>query len=275
MKTRVPKIREIQCVSILNRSSIPSVDYAINPYTGCEHGCVYCYSDFMCRFRRHREQWGTFVDAKVNAPQVLRQQLPKVKPGLISLSTVTDPYQPLERKYELTRACLQELIDHPFAVSILTKSALVLRDLDVLSRLGQVDVGMTITTLDEKLRKIFEPRAPSIPDRLHALRQLSVAGIRTWVFFGPVLPSFSDDLRTVGEMLRVFRKSGAQSVLVDRVNLYPLVWRKLRTVFARHFPEKLSHLERVKGDGQRYSSRLRADIRREAARSGIPCDIVF
>lgn len=251
------------------------MDYTINPYTGCEHGCVYCYSDFMGRFRRHREQWGTFVDVKVNAPRVLRQQLPRAKPGLISLSTVTDPYQPLERRYELTRACLQELIDFPFTVSILTKSALVLRDLDVLPRLGEVDVGITITTLDERLRKIFEPRAPSVQDRLHALRELSVAGIRTWVFFGPVLPSFSDDPGTIGEMLEVFRECGAQSVLVDRVNLYPAVWRKLRAVFARNFPEKLSHLERVKGNSEAYSSRLRANLQREEARSGIPCDIVF
>jgi DNA repair photolyase len=269
------RIREVRCRSILNRSRIPSVDYAINPFTGCEHGCVYCYSDFMRRFRRHREEWGQFVDVKVNAPRVLRRQLPRAKLGLISLSTVTDPYQPLESRYELTRACLRELIHHPFPVSILTKSALVLRDLDLLSKLGEVDVGLTITTLDEKLRKVFEPRAPSISDRLHALRELSKAGVRTWVFFSPALPLFSDEPGTIGEMLTIFRECGAQSVLVDRMNLYPMVWRKLRAVFARNFPEKISHLERVKGNSEAYSSHLRANVHREAARSGILCDIVF
>jgi DNA repair photolyase len=136
-------------------------------------------------------------------------------------------------------------------------------------------VGFTITTLDEKLREVFEPGAPAISDRLNALRELSAAGIRTWVFFGPVLPAFSDNPRIIGEMLDVFRDCGAQSVLVDRVNLYPAVWRKLRAVFARDFPEKLSHLEKAKGDGEKYSSRLRTDVQREAARSGILCDIVF
>lgn len=272
---KIPVIREIECVSILNRSGIPSVDYAINPYTGCEHGCIYCYSDFMRRFRRHKEEWGRFVDVKINAPEVLHKQLSRAKPGIISLSTVTDPYQPLESQYELTRACLQELIHHPFPVSILTKSALVLRDLDLLAKLSEVDVGFTITTLDEKLRKIFEPRAPSVSDRLKALRELSAAGIQTWVFFGPVLPLFSDDPGTIGEMLDTFRQHGAQSVLVDQLNLYPMVWRKLQALVAKDFPEQLSHLKKVKSNAESYSSRLRAIVQREASRSGLLCDIVF
>jgi DNA repair photolyase len=272
---KIPVVREIECVSLLNRSGIPSVDYGINPYTGCEHGCVYCYSDFMRRFRRHREEWGEFVDVKVNAPGVLRRQLSRSKPGLVSLSTVTDPYQPLERRYELTRACLQELIKSQFPVSILTKSALVLRDLDLLAKLDNVDVGLTITTLAEGLREVFEPRAPSVSNRLHALRELSSAGIQTWVFFGPVLPLFSDDPGTIGEMLATFQQCGAQSVLVDRINLYPVVWRKLKAVVARNFPEQLVHLEKVKSNAGSYSSRLRANVQSEAARCGLLCDIVF
>jgi DNA repair photolyase len=271
----IPVIREIQCVSILNPSRIPSVDYAINPYTGCEHGCVYCYADFMRRFRSHPEKWGQFVDVKINAPKVLSKQLSRARPGLVSLSTVTDPYQPLERRYRLTRACLGELVHHPFPVSILTKSPLVLRDLDLLTRVPEIDVGITITTLDEKLRRVFEPRAPSISDRLHALQELSAAGIRTWVFFGPVLPLLSDDPRTIGKMLATFHNCGAQSVLVDRLNLYPIVWRKLKAVFARDFPGLFADLQKIKSDAESYTSHLRAQVQREAARQGILCDIVF
>ncbi len=268
-------IREIQCRSVLNRSRIPGVDYAINPYTGCAHGCVYCYSDFMRRFRGRSEEWGHFVDVKVNAAQILPRQLSRSRPGLISLSTVTDPYQPVERRYGLTRACLEELIQHAFPVSILTKSALVLRDLDLLARLSEVDVGLTITTLDERLRRIFEPGAPSIAQRLRALKTLAEAGIRTWVFLGPVLPFFSDDPVTMGEMLSTFRDHGAQSVLVDRLNFYPRVWHKVRAVIGRHLAARLAFYEDAKRNAESYSSQLRQQVEHLAQRHRIRCDIVF
>ena len=116
-------IKEIKCKSVLNKSGIPEVDYAFNPYVGCEHACVYCYADFMKRFTGHIEEWGTFVDVKMNAREVLSRQLKKVKPGNISLGTVTDPYQPAEMKYKIARQCLLELAKYDYPVSILTKSA--------------------------------------------------------------------------------------------------------------------------------------------------------
>jgi len=126
-------VREIDCKSILTRSGIPVVDYAVNPYVGCQHGCAYCYAGFMKRFTGHREQWGQFVDVRVNAPQGLARQLKRAKPGTVSLGTVTDVYQPLERKYCLARGCLQALTPYDsFPTTVLTKSALVLHDLDVL-----------------------------------------------------------------------------------------------------------------------------------------------
>ncbi|KPL19725.1 MAG: hypothetical protein AMJ92_01940 [candidate division Zixibacteria bacterium SM23_81] len=270
-----PIVREIECVSLLNRSRIPSVDYALNPYTGCEHGCIYCYSDFMRRFRRHGEEWGQFVDVKVNAPGVLRRQLSRSQPGLVSLSTVTDPYQPLERRYELTRACLQELIKSQFPVSILTKSALVLRDLDLLVKLDEVDVGLTITTLDEGLREDFEPRADSIQERLRALRKLSAVGVQTWVFFGPVLPFFSDRREIIDDMLATFRDCGAQHVLVDRLNFYPRVWHRMRTMLIEHFPEQLEYYEAVRRDIESYSLSLKRTVQWESTRQSMTCEIIF
>jgi DNA repair photolyase len=147
-------------------------------------------------FTGHNEEWGTFVDAKVNATEVLAQQMRRTKPGNVVLSTVTDAYQPLERKYQITRACLEVLTAYDgstelaevFPVSILTKSDLVLRDLDLLRRLGDVEVGFTIATLDEDARQALEPRASPVPARLAALAELSQAGIKTWVFCGPLLP---------------------------------------------------------------------------------------
>lgn len=271
----IPVVREIECVSLLNRSGIPSVDYAINPYTGCEHGCLYCYSDFMRRFRRHREEWGQFVDVKVNAPGVLRRQLSRSKPGLVSLSTVTDPYQPLEKRYRLTRACLQELIKSQFPVSILTKSALVLRDLDLLVKLDEVDVGLTITTLDEGLREIFEPRASSIQERLRALKELSAVGIQSWVFLGPILPYFCDGQETIAKILAAFQEHGAQRVLVDRLNFYPRVWHRMRTILLERFPEQLEYYEIVRRDIESYSLSLKRTVQRESTRQSMTCEIIF
>ena len=107
-------VREIECQSILTKSGIEVVDYALNPYVGCGHGCVYCYARFMKRFTGHKEEWGEFVDVKINAAEVLARQMRRAKRGNIAFGTVTDPYQPLERKYEITRACLEVLTAHDF-----------------------------------------------------------------------------------------------------------------------------------------------------------------
>jgi DNA repair photolyase len=144
-------VREIECKSILTKSGIEGVDYALNPYVGCGHGCVYCYASFMKRFTGHKEEWGAFVDVKVNAADVLARQMKRAKRGNIVSGTVTDPYQPLEERYEITRVCLKVLADYDSPVSILTKSNLVLRDLDLLRRLKDVEVGLTITALDDEV----------------------------------------------------------------------------------------------------------------------------
>lgn len=271
----MPVIREIRCRSILNRSRIPGLDYAINPYLGCQHGCIYCYSDFMGRFHPHQEAWGNFVDVKINSAEVLQEQLRRAKPGLVSLSTVTDPYQPIERKFQLSRACLKMLAGSSLSVSILTKSDLILRDLDILVDLPELDVGFTITTLREEIRRIFEPGAPAIRSRLRAVEKISARGIQTWVFLGPVLPYFSDRLEIIAEMLNTFRDHGAQRVLVDRLNLYPRVWHRVRSVVGTYFPEQLPYYEAVKLNTEEYASRLGTVIEEAGQQLNMPCEIIF
>lgn len=173
---------------MLSRSRIPGADFCINPYVGCSHACKYCYATFMARYSQHVSPWGTFVDAKINAPEVLEEQLRRGARGAIMISSVTDAYQPLEARYRLTRRCLEKLRGQPVLVDILTKSPLVVRDIEILKQLGDASVGMTITTDDEKMRKIFEPGAPPIGARLAALGKLRESGIRTYAFIGPVLP---------------------------------------------------------------------------------------
>jgi DNA repair photolyase len=204
-------IREKQVRSILSRSGISSVDYCLNPYVGCAHGCRYCYATFMKRFTGHTEPWGTFVDIKVNAPEVLQRQLKRAARGYVMLSSVTDPYQPLEENYRLTRRCLEILLKHQFPVGILTKSPLVLRDLDLIRQFDDIEVGMTITTEDDRIKKIFEPQAPPIAARIQALKELHDRGISTYVFIGPLLPQNPESLaEKIGPHV--------DSVLVDRMN---------------------------------------------------------
>jgi DNA repair photolyase len=181
-------VKEISCKSALTPSRIPGIDYALNPYVGCAHGCRYCYADFMRRYTGHREPWGTFADVRVNAPARLASEVVRLRPGVVSLSTVTDPYQPLEQHYRLSRACLEVLAHTLFSVSILTKSPLVTRDIDLLRELPECEVGLTITTDDERMRRLFEPHAPPIAERLEALAVLKAGGVRTYAFVGPALP---------------------------------------------------------------------------------------
>ena len=139
------QIKTIQCKSVLTRSRLPEVDYCINPYVGCLHGCIYCYARFMKRFTGHTEKWGKFIDVKINAPEVLEKELSRSpEKGTVLLGSVTDAYQPIERKYKITRAILEILLKHHFPISILTKSDLVVRDIDLLKKLMLMQKRQTI-----------------------------------------------------------------------------------------------------------------------------------
>ncbi len=204
------KIKEIKAKSILNKSKI--FDYCLNPYTGCQHNCAYCYARlFMRRYSGHSEPWGEFVDVKINAPELLRKQLKRAKRGTVWISSVCDPYQPLEATYRLTRQCLEELVKSQFPVNIQTKSALVLRDLDLMLQFEEKEVGFTIATDDESVAKLFEPRASTVKERLEALGKIHSKAIKTFAFIGPLLPGNPEKL--VKQL-----EGKADSVYIDRMN---------------------------------------------------------
>ena len=217
-----PAVREIEAKSILNASKIH--DYCVNPYTGCEVGCVYCYAAlFMRRYSGHSEPWGEFVDVKVNAPALLAKQIVKAKQGTIWFASVCDPYQPLEERYGLTRRSLEVLIGRDFPVEIQTKSARVRRDLDVIRRLSDVEVGFTIATDDETIAGMFEPKASPVQERVEVLREFKAAGVPTFAFAGPLLPGNP-------ERLAAFLAGAVDRVLIDRMNYVPAV----KAFYARH-----------------------------------------
>lgn len=207
-------IQEIQSKSILSASKV--YPYVINPYVGCQHNCSYCYAHFMKRFTGHKEPWGQFVDVKVNAPELLKREITRKRKDRVWVSGVCDPYQPLEGKYQLTRQCLELLAENSWPVTIQTRSPMVLRDLDILKKGAAFEVGLSVTTADDDMRKLFEPNAPSIKERLRALDELHRAGIRTYAMIAPILPK----AETLAEML----VGKVDYVRLDRMNYHYGDW---------------------------------------------------
>lgn len=207
-------VNERLAKSVLSKSKI--FDYVINPYTGCAHRCSYCYARFMKRFSGHKEPWGQFVDAKVNAPELLSKEIEKKKPGRIWMSGVCDPYQPLESRYKLTRRCLQIVVEHRWPLNVQTRSGLVVRDIDLLKTGYKIEVGLSVTTADDGVRRLFEPNAPSISERIKALDKIHRAGITTYAMIAPLLPK-SDKLASL-------LAGKVDFVLVDRMNYDHAVW---------------------------------------------------
>jgi DNA repair photolyase len=173
----------------------------------------------MRRFSGHvKDPWGSFVDVKVNLLEVLARELPRRPGGSVWLSSVCDPYQQPEAKYELTRGAIELISEYPkFTISILTKNALVLRDLDLLKRMGdRVDVGFTITTFSNEAQQIFEPRSSPVKDRIRAARRLDEAGLQTWAFIAPMLPYVTEIELEDG--LRQLKEAGVNKLMSDRYN---------------------------------------------------------
>jgi DNA repair photolyase len=180
------------CKSILTKASgfINAYDYTLNPYSGCTFGCTYCYAAFFARDADKQANWGLWIEVKENALEVLQRK--RKRPLIdktIYMSSVTDPYQPIEKRLELTRAILRELLDyHDVRLVIQTRGTLVRRDIDLLQQFERLRVNMTVTTDDEDVRKVFEPMCPSATQRLAAIRDLTAAGIDTCITMTPLLP---------------------------------------------------------------------------------------
>jgi DNA repair photolyase len=207
-------VKEIKSKTILSASKV--YNYVINPYVGCQHGCHYCYARFIKRFSGHTEPWGKFVDIKTNAADLLKVEVTRKKRGTVWVSGLCDPYQPLEANYQLTRKCLDILADNDWPVVIQTRSPIVLRDIDIIKRAKDFEAGLTITTADDSVRRLFEPDAPSIKERLRTLDELHQNGIRTYSMIAPILPG--------AETLPDALQGKVDYIIVDRMNYHYADW---------------------------------------------------
>jgi DNA repair photolyase len=212
------EVREEPARTIITRNDSPDIsfDQSINPYRGCEHGCVYCYARPTHCYLGHSAglDFETKLYAKTNAAALLEKELanPRYVPKLIALGTNTDPYQPIERERRITRSILEVLDRASHPVGIVTKSALVVRDIDILARMAERDlarVALSVTTLDRRLARAMEPRAATPPKRLEAIRQLADAGVPVSVMVAPVIPALND--YEIEAILEASHEAGARS----------------------------------------------------------------
>lgn len=189
------KSKIIKTDNFITKSNLPFCDYVINPYVGCTHACKYCYASFMRRFTGHDEEWGTFIDIKECDKKI---DYSKLTGKTIFLSSVTDPYNSYEGKYKLTRNILESLIEINCKIKISTKSSLVLRDVDLLKQLNNVQVAMSVDTLDEKFKKDMDNASP-IKIRLKTLKELHDNGISTVLFMSPIFPKITNFKKIIEE----------------------------------------------------------------------------
>ena len=267
-------VRETVCKTILNRTSLG--DYSLNCYTGCDHACVYCYARFMQRFHAHEEPWGQFVDVKVNAVEVLRRQLRRARPGEVFVSSACDGWQAIEGEWGLTGRCCELLLDYGFEVHVLTKSGLVSRDLERFAG-RNVRIGESVTTLDESLRVLWEPRAASVENRFRVLEQARRLSLKTAIMFGPLLPGISDDQDSLHAMLQRAAEARIDVVWMDALNPRPRVWPAVSQLLHDRFPDLLPAYRRMLFDPAaraEYLAQLGQRIQRAAERASLQ-DRVF
>lgn len=254
-------IKEIQVKDVITKSNLPVCDYSVNPYTGCEHACKYCYACFMKRFTGHEENWGGFIDVKFWQPIKIPN---KYNGKELFIGSVTDPYQPIEEKYKRTRALLEELQGSGAILSIATKSDLILRDLDLIKTFPNARVSWSINTLDEDFKKDMD-KGVSIERRLAAMKIFHDAGIRTTCFISPIFPEITD-VKAIVERA----KSDCNLIWLENLNLRgnfkPVIMEYIKT----KYPELLPLYNGIynKGDNA-YWQALDSDLQSFAKEQGL------
>jgi len=262
------KVTTVPVKNYLSPSKIRGVDFVINPYVGCPHKCLYCYAEYMRKFSAHSEPWGNFLDVKLCQTPLRPSQIFRRN---ILLSSVTDPYNIFEKKYEITRSLLRQLIAAEAHICVITKSSLVVRDIDLLSQARSCEVHLSFSTADENLRRLLEPYASSVADKVDALRQLHQAGISTTIMAAPLLPAISD-WRQIVETTRPF----TDFYRFDGLNLRTPAQKRVLDFIDTHYPQFLSLYGKIYvQEDASYYKELAGEIRAYCQAQAIKAEIFF
>lgn len=234
---RTLSVQEIRCKHLLHRTGASFAEVTINPYIGCGFGCSYCYVPVL-RAKRGQpgaQTWGQWVQVKVNAPDVVRREMLDVpRDTHILIGSATDAWQPIEKRYQVSRGVLYELSFYPNRVTILTRSPLLLRDIDLLKRFERLSVHISVPTVDEKVRRVFEPHAPAVAGRIELTRRLLKAGIRTTWAWCPFLPGVENTPEHIRQYVRVAAQAGVTEIWVGRINYWSSLAERYRSLLSRY-----------------------------------------
>ena len=229
-------IKETVSKNIITKSKLPDTDYVINNYVGCNHGCIYCYAEFMKRFTNHTEKWGEFLDVKKFNEEKFVKYLKKINSDKkILMSSVTDPYNPYEIKYKSTRNILKLFIqanNEHIHLEILTKSLLIFRDIDLLKKIKNITVGISLNTLNDNLRRQIEPCAGSIKSRIEILKKLKGENIPVYLFISPIFP-----MLTQLEEIIATCKDTVDFIYFENLNLRGRYKKIILDFISKNFPE--------------------------------------
>lgn len=264
-------VQEIVCRSVLNRVRGMPFKWSLNPYRGCAHGCHYCYARSTHRFLNLNSDAGfsAALFAKLNVAAVLRHELSARawRRELVSLGTATDPYQPIEGRYRLSRACLAALLDFRTPVSVVTKGTLVLRDADLLQALAQRDLAtvcISVPTVDAELARLTEPGTPPPAQRLKVVERLAARGIRAGVMMAPLLPGITADEAHIAATVQAAAEHGARFLWTGLLHLDAGIRAHYLGFLRERFPDLLDGYARL------YRSKYAPDAytRRVSERAG-------
>ncbi len=262
------KIKFREAKNIITKSNIPSIDYVINPYIGCQHGCIYCYAEFMIRFSGHKgDKWGQFIDIKTYDFDKIKPQ--KYNGKRLLLSSVTDPYIPLELKYQNTKRILEKLVNTTAHVSILTKSKFVVRDIELFKKFDDLEVGISISTLDENFSKLIEKGASRPIERIDALRKIHEKGIKTYTFISPFFPRITNFKDIIDKTLNY-----TDSYMFENLNFRPYNIPRILKIIKNNYPELLSTYQKFRMDNSHWE-KIEVEIDAYCKSLNVPYSIEF
>jgi len=263
-------VNEIMVGSYVSASKLPDADYVINPYVGCPHKCIYCYAEFMKRFTQHTsDEWGTFIDIKKCDKTIDYASYPDE--STILIGSVTDAYNPYEKQYEITRNILSKMDSCNAQIEILTKSDLVLRDIDLIKKIKNIKVGLSLNTTNDVFRKQTEPFASSISRRIEALKTLKSEGISTYLFMSPIFPELTNFKEIIEDTKKYF-----DYVCFENLNLRGAYLPKVIDFIRNNYPEHFNLFDEIyRSKNISYWERLKKEITEYCTNQGIEHRMYF
>ncbi|MBE6049292.1 MAG: radical SAM protein [Clostridium sp.] len=259
------KVYNREVKDLLTKSKLPDADYVINPYIGCTHNCIYCYAEFMSRFAHCSEKWGNYIIVKDSIKGIKCKDMEQ---KTILISSVTDPYNHIERKYRKTRSVLEQLIDSEATIEILTKSKNVLDDIELIKKIKNIKIGISINTTDDKFREKIEPCASSVDERINTLKVLHENNIKTYAFISPIFPEITDCREIIDKVKNYVDyicfenlnlRGNYKKVVLDFIKInYPDLIDLYNNIYLK---KNLSYWEDYKKDLNNYLESLELDYR--------------